>query len=224
MPSWKKWLSYVMELHVESTSSEYNPHLYVSLRKGRYQLSTAHAVYSFGDLYSNFARVFQRYNWKAHPVNEVLLLGLGLGSIPVILEQVHQRECHYTAVEIDEAVVDLAERYILHELHSPIQTICADARVVVEQLPAESYDLICVDIFDDDTVPEAFEQADFLHRIADLLRPQGVILFNRLAATAKDQQLSRAFFEEKFCAVFPDGDLIDVGGNYMLVNRTGAVL
>lgn len=212
-----------MELHVESTSSEYNPHLYVSLRKGRYQLSTANAVYSFGDLYSNFARIFQRFNWATHPVEEVLLLGLGLGSIPVILEQVHQRKCHYTAVEIDEAVVDLAERYILHELTSPIQTICADARVVVEQLPAEHYDLICVDIFDDDTVPEAFEHPDFLQRIKSLLRPQGVLLFNRLAATAKDQHLSRTFYEGPFTAVFPDGDLIDVGGNYMLINRPGVV-
>ena len=46
-PLWKRLVSYLFEIHVESTSSEFNPHLYVSLYKGRYQLSTANAIYSF---------------------------------------------------------------------------------------------------------------------------------------------------------------------------------
>ena len=52
-PLWKRWLSYLFEIHVESTSSDYNPHLHVSLNNGRYQLSTANAIYSFEDLYDN---------------------------------------------------------------------------------------------------------------------------------------------------------------------------
>ena len=105
IPAWKKWLSYLFELHVESASSDYNPHMYVSIYKGRYQLSTDNAIYSFGDLYTNFSNTFDLYNWSDYASKEVLLLGLGLGSIPLMLEQKYQKKCHYTAVDIDEEVV-----------------------------------------------------------------------------------------------------------------------
>ncbi|WP_020536080.1 spermidine synthase [Lewinella cohaerens] len=223
IPRWKIWLSYLLELHVESAESDYNPYLYVSLRRGRYQLSTANAVYSYGDLYTNFARTFARWNWEQYPVDEVLILGLGLGSIPVILEQTHGQLCQITAVEIDEVVVDLAERYVLGELQNPQQMIVADAAIVVQQLPDESYDLLCVDIFDDDLVPEVFETITFLENVKALLRPGGVLLFNRLAANPKDEQLSKQFFEDTFLKVFPEGYCLDVGGNYMLVSNKEAV-
>ncbi|MEL7251230.1 MAG: fused MFS/spermidine synthase [Bacteroidota bacterium] len=224
LPCWKIWLSYLTELHIESTSSEYNPHLYVSLYKGRYQLSTANAVYSFGDLYTNFSRTFDQWNWEKFPPNQVLLLGLGLGSIPVILETLHQQPCQFTAVEIDEEVVDLAYRYVLEGLESPIEMITADAALVVQQLTPASFDLICVDIFDDDVVPAAFEETAFLEQATSLLRKGGVLLFNRLAANTADQEKSTAFYENTFRRVFPGSCCLDVGGNFMLVSNRHAIL
>lgn len=223
LPRWKIWLSYLLELHVESAESDYNPYLYVSLRRGRYQLSTANAVYSYGDLYTNFARTFARWNWEQYPVDEVLILGLGLGSIPVILEQTHQQSCQFTAVEIDEVVLELAQYYVLDGLQNPQQMIVADAAIAVQQLPEESYDLLCIDIFDDDIVPEVFETVTFLEDAKALLRPGGVLLFNRLAASPKDEQLSKEFFETTFLKVFPEGYCLDVGGNFMLVSDKDAV-
>lgn len=217
-PTWKKWLSYLAEIHIESASSEYNPHLYVSLRNGRYQLSTAHAIYSYGDLYTNFDRAFQRIDLHSLPGNEVLILGLGLGSIPVILEQKYDKHYHYTAIEIDEAVLDLANRYILDELHSPIQLICADADAFVMQSDAK-FDLICMDIFLDDEVPTVFESTVFLEALRDLLNPGGVLLYNRLAAKSKDVERTKAFFDHQFLPVFPQGAWLDVGGNWILINR-----
>lgn len=221
---WKIWLSYLMELHIESASSSYNPHMYVSLQRGRYQLSTANAVYSHGDLYTNFARTFRRWNWADYSPQEVLLLGLGLGSIPVILSHTHQQRCRFTAVEIDEAVMDLAYRYVLAELENPLEMIVADAAIAVQQLPENNYDLICVDVFDDDTVPEAFETALFLDQAKSLLRPNGTLLFNRLAAKEADKIKSQAFYDETFSTVFPDGRCLDVGGNLMLVSNANAVI
>lgn len=224
VPRWKIWLSYLFELHLESTSSAYNPHLYVSLSKGRYQLSTANAVYSFGDLYTNFSRTFEYWNWRDYPFEEVLILGLGLGSIPVILENVHQKQCNYTAVEIDDEVVDLAYRYALQDLDSPIQMITADAAIAVQQFSPAAYDLICIDLFDDDTVPPQFETTDFLNQAADLLRPGGVLLFNRLAYNAEDKKVSSQFYEQTFRKVFPNSLCFDVGGNFMLVSDRKAIL
>lgn len=219
-PRWKRWLSYLFEMHIESTSSEYNPHLYVSLNQGRYQLCTANAIYSYEDHYDNFRKTFVRLEMERLPGKEVLILGFGLGSIPLMLEKVFDMELYYTAVEIDEAVIELASKYALPDLFSPIEMICADAMIYVAQRPAR-FDLICMDVFLDDLVPKAFEQEDFLAGLKAMLNPGGLLLYNRLAATDKDKQDSRHFYENHFLSVFPQAAYLDVGGNYMLINDGG---
>ena len=99
-PLWKRWLSHLFVFHIESTSSEYNPHLYVSLRNGRYQLCTANAIYSFEDLYDNFADSFVQLELDKLPGKRVLILGFGLGSIPLILEKLGYTDFEFTGVEI----------------------------------------------------------------------------------------------------------------------------
>lgn len=220
-PLWKKWLSYLWEWHVESASSELNPHLHVSLKNGRYQLSTANAVYSYGDLYDNFVKAFQRVPLNELPGREVLILGFGLGSIPVILEHKLNRNYYYTAIEADEAVIDLASRYTLPTLQSNIQLICADAFTYIMQSdPADfTYDLICVDIFEDDKVPDIFETPDFLGQLRALLSPGGLLLFNRLAVSPADIQQTRDFYHNSFLSVFPEGAYLDVDGNWILLSE-----
>jgi len=217
-PWWKVWLSYLMELHVESAASSYNPHLYVSLKNGRYQLSTAHAVYSYEDLYSNFRRAFKATDLDKLPGGEVLVMGLGLGSIPLMLEQTFHKDYRYTAVEVDEAVLHLAQKYVLDDLESSLEVIQADAYVFVEQC-STTFDLICMDIFLDDTVPTKFEEPAFLENLRDLLNPDGLLLYNRLAASKKDKRRSRLFYERQFLPVFPEATFLDVGGNYILFSR-----
>ena len=218
-PLWKRLLSYLFEFHVESASSEHNPHLYVSLKQGRYQLSTANAVYSYSDLYTNFTRSFQQLDLDKLAAKEVLLLGIGLGSIPYMLERTFKKIYKYTSVEIDESVVYLANKYVLNDLNSSQEIFCTDAYLYVLQ-STQTYDLICMDIFLDDTVPGQFEQEVFLQKLSTLLNPNGLLLYNRLAVTKEDLDKTKLFFEKKFSIVFPSATYLDVGGNWMLLNRS----
>ena len=222
-PTWKIWLSYLAEVRLESTSSAYNPQLQVSLKQGRYQLSTAHAVYSYGDLYSNFDRAFQQIRLEQLPGDAALILGFGLGSIPLLLEKKFGLRFHYTAVEIDETVLELAHRYTVPDIASPIDFVCADAAIFLETTE-QTFDLICMDIFQDDTVPPAFEDLSFLENLKLSLSPKGILLYNRLAATAKDIAKTKIFFEESFLSVFPQGKYLDVKGNWILVSDGESVL
>ena len=221
-PFWKRLLSYFVELHIESSPSEVNPHLYVSLKNGRYQLCTANAVYSYEDLYTNFLWAFEQMELDKTPGKEVLILGLGLGSIPIILENKFGRQFHYTAVELDEAVIYLANRYGLAGLSSPITTICADAYAFLMQNEAK-YGLICMDIFLDDEVPLPFETDEFLEALKKALAPGGLLLYNRLTDNLRDQQATQFFFEQHFLSIFPQGAYLDVGGNWMLFNHREAL-
>lgn len=213
---WRIFLSYFGEMHIESAPSEHNPHLYVSLRRGRYQLCTAHAVYSYEDRYDNFVKAFKKLKLEKRNIENVLVLGFGLGSIPMILEK-QGHDYHITAVEIDEEVLYLANKYALSEIKSNIEIICADAYAFVMQ-SQEKYDMICMDIFLDDTVPPIFEEEGFLQKIKELLSKDGLLLYNRLAANKEDIEKTKAFYENKFLPVFEKGKYFDVGGNWMLIN------
>jgi len=215
IPTWKKYLSYLFEFHIESAPSEINPHLYVSLSRGRYQLSTANAIYSFADLYDNFTLTFQQIHLR-DTTKEVLILGFGLGSIPYMLEKKFDKDYHYTAVEIDENVLYLANKYTLPELTSSITMMPADAFAFVHYCH-DKFDLICMDVFLDDVVPENFETDHYLEQLASLLNPNGILLFNKLAANKKDKKQAAQFLEV-FKKVFPKGDYLDVNGNWMLIN------
>jgi len=219
VPQWKQWLSYLFEMHVESAPSRHNPHLYVSLRRGRYQLSTAHAIYSYEDLYTNFLYAFRQIRLERLPGDEVLLLGLGLGSVPLMLERVFRKSFRYTAVELDPNVIYLANKYALCNLDSPITTLAADAHAYVMQ-QEEQFSLICMDVFLDDLIPTAFQQISFLEALRDALLPGGLLMYNCLYRDEEDKVETEVFYREYFLKVFPQGAYLDVQGNWILVNDT----
>ncbi len=217
IPFWKYYLSFLTEVHIESAPSEHNPHLYVSLRKGRYQLSTANAIYSYADLYSNFRDAFHQIQLPKLPIENVLLLGFGLGSIPYMLEKKFQLNYHYTAVEIDENVLYLANKYVLPDLTSSISMIASDASIFVSYCQ-EQFDLICMDIFLDDTIPDIFETEAYLLQLKNLLSPKGILLFNKLALTEKDIENCQSFLP-LFLSCFSEGTHLEVDGNWIFLNR-----
>lgn len=205
-----------MPLTLEEAATDQNPELSVVLSRGRVQLLSGDAIYSWDDLYKNFLLAFDRLNIVERKIEDVLLLGLGLGSIPYMLEKVFNRRYHYTAVEWDETVAELAHKYTISRLDSPVEVITADAEVFVE-VTEEQFDLLIIDIFEDEITPPQFCTEEFLHACADLLRPGGLLLFNRLhGEDVSVRQVTERFFERRFKTVFPEAWAIDTKGNWIL--------
>lgn len=219
IPTWKKYLSYIKDIHVETRSSEYNPDLYVDISQGRYRLLTPGAIYSHEDLYENFGKIFKKdLELPSKEISTVLVLGLGLGSIPLILDQMRPGKWDFTAVDIDEEVCDLANIYGLSQLISPIQTITTDAAIFVD-ITSEQYDMICVDLFVGDKTPQKFLSAKFLKKLKSLLEPEGIIIYNTLAYNKSDKKISEEFFTGVFKKVFQDALSIYSHRNNMLLSH-----
>ncbi len=216
-PLWKSLLSHIHEVKIEDTPSYINPHLYVILSRGRYQLVTTNAIYSFADLYGNFFRAFEKLRWEMLRGDEVLLLGFGLGSIPYMLEKKFQKAFHYTAVELDEQVIYLAGKYVLDELKSPFEIHHVDATKFISNT-SRQWDLICVDLFIDDVIPSDAQTIDYMICLRESLTTDGILLYNCLARTNADVKNSRSFLNEIFLPVFPEGGYLDVRGNWILIN------
>ena len=213
-------LSYVRDIHIESCSSEHNPDMQVLLSRGRYQLVTAKAIYSHEDLYSNFSKVLiDTVDLSKAEVRKVLVLGLGLGSIPIILDQIEPGAFEITAIEIDEVVCQLAAEYAYPMIQSPIHTVIADAYQYVMDCK-EEFDLICVDLFLGDTTPPKFRSKKFLERLALLTSHSGAILYNSIAYTDHDKKRSKGFYLDVIKPVFPESEMVYAHKNYMLISHS----
>jgi spermidine synthase len=213
---WQRLLSYFKEIHIESAPSELNPHLYVSLSKGRYMLSSAHAVYSHADLYHNFGKVFDLIQFEKLPGKHCLILGLGLGSIPILLEKRNQK-LTYVAVEKDPSVIYLASKYALPDIQSPLHVYEGDASTLIRTQENQSFDMICMDIFVDDVIPKVFRQSSFLEELRRLIHPKGLIIINVLKDKEGERPIN-ANFMDLLNKQFPKGQIIEVGPNTMFVS------
>jgi hypothetical protein len=216
-PKWKIWLSYLFEMHIESSSSELNNNLHVSLKNGRYQLCTDNAIYSYGDLYDNFYKSFQKLNWRPNEGAEVLVLGFGLASVPLIMEIFFSEKMYFTGVEADESVIELASDYALPYLKNPVELRYDDAFGFLMRNESK-FDCIIMDVFINDIVPDEFEEPEFLECLADALNEDGLLMYNRLAFSKADKSRTLNFYQNKFKKEFENGAYLDVGGNYMLIN------
>lgn len=217
----RKWLhkpkSYLKEIELETVKSKYSKSLTVSMIRGRYQLFTNNVIYSYEDLYKNFKKTADRINWKLFRPKEVLVLGLGLGSVIQIFEKKCKEKMHFTAVDLDEACFYLTQKYTAPKFKSSVEYVHADAESFILQ-NKRKYDLILFDVFIEDKIPVQFQSLTFLKKLQQRLHSNGLLLMNRLAQEPHQVMDTMKYIDEVFNHVFPRGDFVHVSPNYILVS------
>lgn len=214
---WQRLLSYLTEVPLQKQVGEYNPSLQVSLVRNRFQLSTENAIYSFDDLYLNFGKAFERVELPPDG-SRMLLLGLGLGSVPFMLERQFHRRYEMTAIEFDESVIGLAAAFTFPRLAQKVEVIHADAEIYIQTLE-DNFDFIVVDLFLDDVIPPFFESEEGMEELKRILAPGGMLMLNRLYRSGRDKKRTDKFYQKVFRQVFANGTYLDVDGNWILLNR-----
>lgn len=213
---WKKLLSHFTDIVLEKKQSDYSNKLEIILSRGRVALCTQNAMYSFEDLYLNFRESFHKIGLSKFKIEKVMVLGAGLLSVPYLLEKKHQKRFHCKAIDVDPAVIDAATRYGLPKLSSKVELICSDAAEFIER-DLENYDLLVVDIFIDDKVPEIFETSDFLEKLKNRMEPGAILMFNRMAQNSSALRQTEEFYNDVFKNVFMDSEMLIIKGNRMLI-------
>jgi predicted O-methyltransferase YrrM len=222
--AWQRLRSHLWPVPLRTLRTARHPRLYLQLVRGRYQLSTANAVYSFGDLYVNFTEAFRLLDLARLPGRKVLVLGLGLGSVIELLENRHHFAGIYTAVEFDEAIIELARAFTLDDIGAPIAIIAANAEDFLrEGAPGGPFDLILMDIFFDVLIPPFFSTGTCADLVSAALAPGGLLIENRLYRTRKDKADTMDYYRKVFFPRHPAAICLDVDGNRMLV-QDGAYL
>ena len=218
IPRWKRWWSYLAPIHLETVASSVNDYLEVYLISNRLRLTTMDAIYSYDDRYFNFVSAFKEIKLPENDA-QILVLGLGLGSIPLILERKFRKKYIYTAIEKDSASLYLFNRYQKDRLKSPVNIFHADAVDFLRE-NTDRYHMICVDVFIGDAIPSHLKETPFLNNLRTALHPGGIVLWNMLYDTENQVEEADAFLELLFKNYFPDTVTHQVLGNIILIGHT----
>jgi len=117
---------------------------------------------------------------------EILIIGLGGGVLANTLGELYP-DAHITSVEIDPVVAKMAKKYFGYDdSKTNFETHIRDGRVFVKRaLKGEKrYDLILLDAFNSDYIPEHMMTREYLEEVKALAKEDGIIMANTFSSSA----------------------------------------
>ncbi len=114
----------------------------------------------------------------------ILIVGLGGGSLPSALTEILP-DATIDVVEIDPAVTRVARKYFDFKDGPKVKVSELDGRVFIKRAGREArhYDIVMLDAFDHEYIPEHLLTREFLQEVKALLGPQGVLVANTFSSS-----------------------------------------
>ena len=178
-------LSFFYPVKIDTAPGKTTPVLGLYRFQGRWQLSSATALYSDGAAYRPLTMAFDYLKKELPGKKNMLVLGAGLGSAISVLHKMNSNIPAVTLVDIDPQVIEWGREIIQSETGISAEWICADVRTFVEQ-HHQQYDLIVLDVFQDRTVPAFVTSSFFLDHCKQLMSKQNsTLVFNYIVNNEK---------------------------------------
>ena len=116
-------------------------------------------------------------SWHPSPVLHILVIGVGGGSV---IRQLHKAYplAHIIAVDIDKTIIDIAKTYFQIPSEDYCKFIVSDARTYIAGANNGKFDLIIIDIYIGNDVPQFVSEKAFLRNVSLKLKPKGRFLMN----------------------------------------------
>ncbi len=178
----KKILSHLLPITLKKYHSSWSGVIEINLSNGRKVVDTATSNYSYGSLQKILSKGLHQLALPRQELKNVLVLGMGAGSIVQTIREELECDAAIDLVELDNTMIDIAKNeYQIHK-YSNIQIIAADANQFVFDCK-KKYDLIIIDLFIIDTIPQVFTEKKFIQQVIQLLSDTGAVLFNSMRST-----------------------------------------
>lgn len=150
---------------------------------------------------------------------KILIIGLGGGTLPITLSSIDEN-ISIDSVELDPAVISVAKSHFGFTPNDKSKAFDGDARIFVRQKIREnhSYDIVIIDAFERDYIPEHLLTREFLQQVKQILRPGGTLAANTYGASRFSEHEAATYQ-----SVFGDGVYqLDLdSGNRLLFTTNG---
>lgn len=110
--------------------------------------------------------------------SEVLMLGGGVYTLPEHIALYHP-DAHVDVVEIDPQLEQIAKDHFGYTAPENVRSVAGDARTYVQQTD-KKYDVILIDVFNEQTAPFSVSSREFAAALKDILQPGGVVVVNMI--------------------------------------------
>jgi spermidine synthase len=116
--------------------------------------------------------------------HSILIIGLGGGTLPRTLEKLLPN-ADIDVVEIDPAVVAVAQQYFGFRPDEQVHLTVQDGRAYVRQAlrTSKRYELIMLDAYEHQYIPEHMLTREFLSEVRALLQPDGIVAANTFSSS-----------------------------------------
>lgn len=192
-----KLFSYFLPVNIYKKTSTYSKTLEVTWNNGELVLDSKNTNYSYGSLQRILRKGLKYIGFeRIRNFENILVLGVAGGSVIKTLVDEIKFKGQITGVEIDAAIIEIANDYFKLDQIPNLEIINADAFEFVLKTKHQ-YDLIIIDIFQDTTMPNFLFEDFFINRLHSLLNVNGFILFNTMVIVEKDR-LRNLDYRKKF--------------------------
>jgi hypothetical protein len=167
----KKWLSYLFPQALKKLPSKHHGMLEISWLNGKKVLDTSLSNYSYGSLQQILKKGIQAIRFEPN-THEILVLGMGVGSVLETLRKDFHSKASIDLVEFDPQIIELAINEFNLSQYQPYSVFQSDAL-----------------LFIGNTIPSDFTSKKFAILLENHLQTGGKIIFNTMAETLPKAQL-----------------------------------
>ena len=121
-------------------------------------------------------------------------MGLAADSVVETLVEEVQFRGQIHGIDIDPEVIAIGRQYFHLDKIKNLQIFLCDAQDYIKTTRVK-YDLVIVDIFQDDQMPAFLFAPAFFSQLKEILNKKGVILFNTIVKTKAEVQRNKNFIE-----------------------------
>ena len=184
----RKIFSYIIPINIWTQKSIINKSLEVTWTNGELVLDTKNTNYSFGSLQRILKTGLMKIGFeKIKNFENILILGVAGGSVIKTLVDEIKFKGKIVGVDIDTEIIAIAKKYFDLQENDHLEIIIDDAEKFVKN-HSKKYDLIIIDIFQDNFMPEFLFESQFVQNTIALLSISGFVIFNTMVIDSKNEQ------------------------------------
>ena len=191
----KKLFSYIIPVNIHKQNSSISKNIEITWANGELVLDSKNTNYSYGSLQRILRKGLKSIGFeRVLKMQNILVLGVAGGSVIKTLSEEIKFKGKITGVEIDSEIIKIANSYFHLDKIENLEIVIDDAFEFVLKTK-EKYDLIIIDIFQDTKMPNFLFEEFFQNRTCFLLKEKGVILFNTMCLSEKENSRNKKYLE-----------------------------